>query len=107
MVKLSNVIPMITVELPSLKWSKIVMKKWLTVAEQQEIGDKYPSIYTNATSTDWLKWSIEMLAKCILDWNLEDDDGKIYEITVDNIKKLPWVDFQFLIEHLAPEKKNS
>lgn len=105
MVKISGLIQTVEVELPSLPGSKIVMKKGLTVGEQTEILKQFPSVYQNPQSNDGVLGAVEMLQKCIIKRNLEDDDGKVFDITADIIKKLPAPDFQFLIEQTMQEKK--
>lgn len=68
---------------------------------------KFPGVYQNPQSTDGVLGAMEMLQKCILEWNLEDDNNVVYPITVEIIKKLPAADFQFLVEQTMIEKKKS
>lgn len=107
MVKISWLIKTITVELPSLPWSSVTMKQWLTVGEQTDILAKFPAVYQNPQSNDGVLGAVEMLQKCIIEWNLEDDNGETYPISTDIIKKLPAADFQFLVEQTMTEKKKS
>lgn len=79
----------------------------MTVGEQTDILSKFPSVYQNPQSNDGVLGAVEMLQKCIIEWNLEDDDGKVFPITTDIIKKLPAADFQFLVEQTMIEKKKS
>ena len=81
------------------------MKQGLTVWEQSDILAKFPSVYQNPQSNDGVLGAMEMLQHCITDRNLEDDDGKVFPISVDIIKRLPAADFQFLVEQTMIEKK--
>lgn len=59
-----------------------------------------------------LDTNLEIIAKVIREWNFYDkeEDEKPYEISVENIKKLPVPDFEFLIKELevfATQQKKS
>jgi len=85
----------VTVELPSIKESEIVMYTSLLTGEMMEMYKKFPKM-SDATSSDAQDGGYEMLLKSIKEWNFTDETGKDLPITMDIIRQFPLNDFLFL-----------
>jgi hypothetical protein len=66
----------------------------LTLGEARELMDS-----TEGVEGLWKKQDHEHEAfiKCVLEWNLEGDDGDILDITVDNFRTLPAEDVKVVV----------
>lgn len=85
MVKLQDLIKTKTVKFDS--GLEIKVKSGMTVEEQMNIKKKYPNI-DDPNNDDFGKDSTKMLFDFVVDWNVEDENGKL-DLTVDNFQKLP------------------
>lgn len=90
MPKLSAAFTTREITLPSFQDSKVVV--YSTV----ETG-----VITEANKLEGdMDKSLFIAAKLIQSWNFDTEEGKPLEITVENLKKLPYTDMAYLIEEV-------
>jgi hypothetical protein len=83
----------IKVKLPSFPGSEVEMYEHLLAGDQMNMVEKAQDESDLKTMA-----SFKMVVKCIKSWNFVDDDEKPLEISVENLQKLPTVDFFKLLE---------
>src|SRR6056297_2508427 len=79
MPKLSESTKTKTIELPSIKGSKIEIREDIPIGEIEEVYN---------SDENEMAMSLKILVKVIESWNLENEEGKIAEINLENVKKL-------------------
>ncbi|MFW5903045.1 MAG: hypothetical protein ACOCTT_04105 [archaeon] len=89
MPKLSESTKTTTIELPSIKGSKVKIKEDIPIGEIEEVYD------SNANK---MAMSLKVLVKVIQEWNLENDNGEIAEINLENVKKLGQKDVMAILK---------
>jgi len=93
MVKISEAYSTKKVELPSYKGSEVNIKTAISV-------EKIIELEGTAEDKD-LEKVLNVVVALIVSWNFETEEGKPLEITVDNLKKFPNIDLQFLSEEIT------
>lgn len=98
-IKFTDVRKFETIELPSFKWSEVVIYTSLQTQKQREIFIKYPWLSSwDVADTTKALW--EMLEASIKSWNftIEDKDWNDIPmpITMENLGKLPTDDYLVL-----------
>lgn len=95
-VKLSDVRPTKTIELPSYKGSKVTVFTSLLVSKMR-------AVYSSQ-QTDFEK-GVEILVAKIKEWNLVDENGTPCPINMETLDKFPEEDFKFLMESTSDGDK--
>ena len=86
MVKLSELSNQTTIDITLSLWIVLTVKKSLTVQEQMGL---WLAELTNLPKEEMAKNIPEIVFKLITDWNIEDDEWKKLELTIENFMKLP------------------
>jgi len=92
-----------TVELPTYEGAKVVIDNVLTVGDIEAIR---ASVTVEPSEEDKFNEAVgnAMVLKSIVSWNLSDDKGDL-DITIENLKRLPFKDYQVVLQAVTGEQK--
>lgn len=98
MPKLSNAIKTIEVSLPSFEDAKVTVRKDIRAGDIEDQMEEEDNRITAG---------LKILTALVKDWNLENDDGEIAEINLENMRELPRSDVEYLLEKVGFTKEKA
>lgn len=94
--QLKNTIKTEKIELPSFPGSEVEVKSELLVEEVMQVREE----------EDEMGQAMKFLEMAIVKWNFDDEEGRPLPVNKENLGKLPAKDFEKLVSHIVPIKKN-
>lgn len=92
MPKIQDAFKTITIELPSYKESRLVVK---TKAKVEDLLEAEKCETETETA-------ILLSSKMIFKWNFQDKNGKDLPVSTEHLKQLPAEDLEFLMDKITP-----
>lgn len=83
-----------SVDIDGEKFNFSFTKNAITGADMQVLADA-------VSVKDELATLGDLMSRSLLEWDLEDDDGNVYDITAENALKLPYVTLNEMVEKIT------
>ncbi len=95
-VSIDNLREVCEVELESIKGGKVKFYKELLVKEDEELAKEFSD-----GKVSKLNMFTAMLSRLIFEWNFTNEAKELYEINVENIRKLPSSFTKEMVKHIT------